>query len=73
MKSYSYVKLIIQNLLYNGNQVFDEKLYFFVVRCFEIEKTNYRSACFVGGQVGGEGRGGQIELTFGLQFSLILW
>ena len=42
---------VIQHLLYNENILFDEKQYFFVVRCFEIERTNYRSGVFVGGRV----------------------
>ena len=49
IKYYFYMNFIIQNLLCNGNPMFDEQQYFFVVRCFEIEKTNYRTGYFVGG------------------------
>ena len=35
LKPYFYMSFTMQNLLYNGNPMFDEKLYLFVVRCFE--------------------------------------
>ena len=46
--------------MYNGNPMFDEKRYLFVVRGFEIEKTNYRPQLIVGGGGGVLIRGGEI-------------
>ena len=39
---------VVQDLLYDGNPMFDEKLYFLFGLGFEIEKTNYLSEYFVG-------------------------